>query len=878
MAFFWHRQCLFFYCIFNQLDLHHVRAAWPSTSASKIQLLGLSQDDANTPDPEFGSAQILALFKAAIVLSQRYNMTIDGQWIGWRVEQTNSQLIDALKKTCLAISASNIVGIVGPRLSREAHTIATVAGTLGIPVVSYSATDPDLSSRNAYRSFYRTIPSDASAVVSMVQLFKRFNWTSCLIIYQNDAYGYSGMRVISEEFMKNNVKVRAMIKFDIATRTTEGDLRHYLLHSPTRIVILWAVPTVASIILQYALDQDLLGPHFLWILSSCPSLHSFDKESSKKLVGILTVEPVSAGVLNASINASLLRAAYEVWQQYESDSFPGEDKVDQYALFAFDATWLLIQSLQRFCTMKDRTPSPPCLSFPNASLCFDRHLANANSFLEHVTSTAFLGVTGPIKYEGNGTDRSEGIHYIGKSLRSSPEGLSFVPALKYSERNSWETYHEPSTIIWPGGSCTIPSDRAILSGITLRIGIIASSPFVNIEYYKDELGHNATTFIGYVPDLIELLREKMNFIPNITILHKSFHKKYLYAVADGEYDMIIGDVTVTVERREIVSFSTSIFDDSLRIIIRKPMSVDVDLFSYLRPFSGGLWVAILVAIVYASVAVCLLERRENVALRDRSIRSVAGMSIWYSIGTIMGYGADFQATTVSGRLLTVALYILSLVLVSTYTANLASSLTLARPKYIINGVDDIKNGKLLYNRIAVIENTAIEEYYLKEISRGKRDFYAAKSRQEVLDSLLSQRIDAAFLDGAIAEYTTNEIYCNLTLVGGPLNDVMFGIIIPKNWPYAQDLDTNILSLRESGHLDHLKIKWFQSRRCHDSNPISVAVQIESMAGLFLTVGVITLSSLFSFAWRKRSIIKNYIFTLKSRIYVASQTRHSSTRS
>ena len=862
----------------NRLNVHHVQSAWPSTSVSTIQLLGLFQDEVDSPDPEFGSPQFSALFKAAIVLSQRYNITIDGQWIGWHVEQTNGKLIDTLRKTCLVVSASNVVGIVGPRLSREAHTIATFAGALGIPVVSYTATDPDLSSRNAYRSFYRTIPSDASAAFSMVQLFKRFNWTSCMIIYQNDAYGYSGMRVISEEFMRNDVKVREMIKFDIETRTTEGNLRHYLLNSPTRIVILWAVPTVAKNILQHALDQDLLGPHFLWILSSRPSLHSFTKESSEKLVGILTVEPVTGSVLGAPINVSLLKAAYEVWQEYESDSFPGEDKVDQYALFAFDATWLLIQSLQRFCAMTDAKMTGLCVSFLNASLCFDRHLANADSFLEHITSTAFLGVTGPIEYNGNGTDRSKGIHYIGKSLRSLAQGLGFVPVLKYGESNAWETYHEPSTIIWPGGSCTIPSDRAVLSGINLRIGIIPSSPFADVEHTKGEFGNNATNVTGYVPDLIELLRGKMNFIPNITMLPKSSYTKYVHAVANGEYDMVIGDLTVTAKRREIISFSTSIFDDSLSIVIRKPTSIDLDLFSYLKPFSGGLWMIILVATVYASVVICLLERRENVALRDRSIMSTAGMSVWYSIGTIMGYGADFQATTVSGRLLTVALYILSLVLVATYTANLASNLTLARPKYIINGIDDIKKGKLPYNRIGVLENTAIEQFYLREVSQGRQNFYSARSRQDILDSLLNKRIDAALLDTAIAEYITNEIYCNLTLVGGPLNDDMFGIGIPKNWPYEQDLDMNILSLREGGQLDHLKSKWFQTRKCQDSNDMQIAIQIESMAGLFLTVGVITLFALLSFAWRKRSIIKNYFFTLKTRVYNAPPRMDLSNRS
>lgn len=171
-----------------------------------------------------------------------------------------------------------------------------------------------------------------------------------------------------------------------------------------------------------------------------------------------------------------------------------------------------------------------------------------------------------------------------------------------------------------------------------------------MEDIKDEFGHNITKIIGYVSDLIELLREKINFIPNITFVpSNNSYTKSIYAVANGDYDILMGDVTVTAQRRDIVFFFSSIFDNSLSLIIRKPISVDVDLFSYLRPFSEKLWIGILAATVYASILICLLERRANAALRDRSLLSASAMSIWYSIGIIMGYGLDFKATTASGR-------------------------------------------------------------------------------------------------------------------------------------------------------------------------------------------------------------------------------------
>ena len=78
----------------------------------------------------------------------------------------------------------------------------------------------------------------------------------------------------------------------------------------------------------------------------------------------------------------------------------------------------------------------------------------------------------------------------------------------------------------------------------------------------------------------------MGFIPNIHLVPSNqSYNGLINAVANGVYDMVVGDVTITAARREIVGFSSSIFDNSLRIIIRETSDTDIDLLSYLKPFS-----------------------------------------------------------------------------------------------------------------------------------------------------------------------------------------------------------------------------------------------------------------------------------------------------
>lgn len=179
---------------------------WPTLLvASHIQLLGLFRDEENATNTTELSVHAAVMFHAAIVIAQRSNMTINGTVISWRQEQTGGKVIEALSEACRASSKTSIVGIVGPELSREAHLITASAGKTGITVISYAATDPGLSDRNAHPAFHRTVPSNAAAALAIAHLFRRFDWTSCLLIYQNDAFGTGGAEAIGQAFLKHDL-------------------------------------------------------------------------------------------------------------------------------------------------------------------------------------------------------------------------------------------------------------------------------------------------------------------------------------------------------------------------------------------------------------------------------------------------------------------------------------------------------------------------------------------------------------------------------------------------------------------------------------------------------------------------------------------------
>ncbi|CAF1122907.1 unnamed protein product [Rotaria sordida] len=798
------------------------------------------------------------MFKAAVLLSHQYNITIDGEFLGWQVAETTGGIIDALSDACRAVLNLNTVGIIGPELSRESQLVAPFGEKLGIPVISYASTDPDLSNKKIYPTFYRTVPSDDTAASSLVKLFIRYNWTSCSIIYQNDAFGSGGVKAINQAFNQSKLTVTQTVIFDIGYLGFRGDLKVSLVNSPTRIVIVWAESIYTSIILQKALDLNLVGPSFTWILSSSVSFDSFNKTFQENLIGMLLIEPVVGSVVNVPINQTLLDSALNIWQQYENETYPRSTNVDYYALFAFDATWALIQSLQKLCSSTINNSSS-CLSFVKSSFCFDNRFNQSNLLLDALSTTQFLGVSGPVQFTSNSTNRINGLYYSLKNLHSVASGLSFVSVLEYVDPGNWRTPLKENVIIWPGNTLTSPSSRALLKGVTLRIGIIRGPPFLIVENITDNTGQTIIQYNGYIWNLLNLLKDKIGFNPIIQLAPSNqTYTQIVQSVNDGAYDIVVGDVTVTSTRRELVGFSNAIFDNSLRIIMRKSPDISVDLLSFLKPFSRNLWILVFATFIYAGILMCIIERKDNEDLESGSILSQFVLSVWYCFGNIVGYGVEFNARTAAGRFLTAGLYILSLILVASYTANLASDLTIAKSQGVISGIDDIKNKKIPNNRIGIRVGTASEDYYLSEISGGNKNYHPLYTRQQMYDELLAGTIEVSFLDDGIAQYVTNDIYCNLTLAGNGFDVGIFGIVTPKQWLYAQDLDVNILSLRETGQLEDLRQKWFEQKHCSDSTVTSTAIEIKAVSGLFVTFAVISVLSFLLFLWMKRLMIKGYL--------------------
>ena len=85
-----------------------------------------------------------------------------------------------------------VIGVIGPGYSYEAVHITPFLNLFEIPVISYSATSPELSKKDRFEYFSRTAASDVFQIPAILDLLVSFNWTYVSLLYTDESYGKAG--------------------------------------------------------------------------------------------------------------------------------------------------------------------------------------------------------------------------------------------------------------------------------------------------------------------------------------------------------------------------------------------------------------------------------------------------------------------------------------------------------------------------------------------------------------------------------------------------------------------------------------------------------------------------------------------------------------
>ncbi|KAM9425789.1 glutamate receptor ionotropic, delta-1-like [Pholidichthys leucotaenia] len=477
------------------------------------------------------------------------------------------------------------------------------------------------------------------------------------------------------------------------------------------------------------------------------------------------------------------------------------------------------------------------------------------SMLETIQKGNITGLTGMMDFKDNGSNSHVQFEILGSSFSET-----FGKDIK--RLATWDSVHGLN------GSLKESRIENGMQGVTVKVVTLLEDPFVMVA--ENILGQ-PKRYKGFSIDVLDALAKILGFKYEI---YQVADSKYGSRLPNGSWNGMIGDlinkradlavsaITITPERENVVDFSKRYLDYSVGILLRKPEE-KINIFSLFAPFDLAVWACIAAAIPVVGVLIFLLNRLQ--ALRSSSQNAPPGQpangvgsgtlhsAIWIVYGAFVQQGGDGVVGSVALRIVMGSWWLFTLIVCSSYTANLAAYLTVSRMDHAIRSFQDL--ARQIDVDYGTVRDSAVYDYFRNKgtnpleqdntfaelwrtISKNDGMDYSVSSPSEGIRK--AKKSQYAFLwDMAVLEYAAlTDDDCTITVSGNTMSSKGYGIAMQHGSPYRDLFSQKILELQEKGDLDIMKQKWWpRTGRCDLSNHASAhpdgrSLKLHSFAGIF----------------------------------------------
>ncbi|CAJ0941733.1 unnamed protein product, partial [Mesorhabditis belari] len=413
----------------------------------------------------------------------------------------------------------------------------------------------------------------------------------------------------------------------------------------------------------------------------------------------------------------------------------------------------------------------------------------------------------------------------------------------------------------------------------LRFNIVTLlvDPFVMVRRQNpgDPVLKGNDRFEGYCIDLLELLAKNITgFEYDIFISEgNKYGKKQLDGSWDGAIgyllnetaDVAVAPLTINQERERVVDFSKPFMTTGISIMINKPEKQEYNILSFMQPLGTTIW--ILTACSYIGVSLTIFvvssfspyEQRIQFNRGEFSVTNEFSIynSLWFTLAAFMQQGTDILPRALSGRIASSCWWFYTLIIVSSYTANLAAFLTLEKMTPPIESVEDLADQEtILYGIVkggstqAFFEDSTVPLFkkmwnfmqnahakQLKTAENGTTDSIFVNTYARGIEKVRKSKGKYAFLlEETTNNYENTRKPCNTMKVGINLNTLGYGIATKIGNPLRESINLAILYLQERGELKRLEYKWWYDRaQCEiggTENANSSSLNLSKVAGIF----------------------------------------------
>ncbi|XP_003796852.1 glutamate receptor ionotropic, kainate 4 [Otolemur garnettii] len=732
-------------------------------------------------------------------------------------------------ETMCQILPKGVVAVLGPSSSPASSSI--ISNICGEKEVPHFKVAPEEFVKFQFQRFttLNLHPSNTDISVAVAGVLNFFNCTTaCLICAKAECL--LNLEKLLRQFLisKDTLSVRMLDD----TRDPTPLLKE-IRDDKTATIIIHANASMSHTILLKAAELGMVSAYYTYIFTNLEfSLQRMDSLMDDR------VNILGFSIFNQShaFFQEFAQSLNQSWQE-NCDHVPFTGPALSSALL-FDAVYAVVTAVQELNRSQEIGVKP--LSCGSAQIW-----QHGTSLMNYLRMVELEGLTGHIEFNSKG-QRS---NYALKILQFTRNGFRQIGQWHVAEGLSMDSRLYASNI----------SDS--LFNTTLVVTTILENPYLMLKGNHQEMEGN-DRYEGFCVDMLKELAEILRFNYKIRLVGDGV---YGVPEANGTWtgmvgeliarkaDLAVAGLTITAEREKVIDFSKPFMTLGISILYRVHMGRKPGYFSFLDPFSPGVWLFMLLAYLAVSCVLFLVARltpyewysphpcaqgRCNLLVNQYSL----GNSLWFPVGGFMQQGSTIAPRALSTRCVSGVWWAFTLIIISSYTANLAAFLTVQRMDVPIESVDDLADQTAIeYGTIhggssmTFFQNSRYQTYQrMWNYMYSKQPSVFVKSTEEGIARVLNSNY--AFL----LESTMNEYYrqrnCNLTQIGGLLDTKGYGIGMPVGSVFRDEFDLAILQLQENNRLEILKRKWWEGGKCpKEEDHRAKGLGMENIGGIFVVL-------------------------------------------
>ncbi|WOL17775.1 glutamate receptor 3.7-like [Canna indica] len=756
------------------------------------------------------------------------------------------------------------VAIIGPQSSSIAHMISSISGGLQVPLISYAASDPTLSSFQ-FPYFVRTTQCDSYQMAAVADLIEYFGWRQVIAIYVDDDYGRNGIYYLDDELTEKMSKIYKMPLPVKATRSKIIDLLKMSKALGPRVYVVHATPDSSLEIFSVAEQLNMMTDGYVWLATDWLSTAV---DTFQLAISNFTSHLQGVVGFRQYVPLSREREAFvSRWSDLQKQGVVTSE-LNAYGFFAYDTVWATAHAINDFLNEYENITFSANSDLQSIKgkmqLGTLKNFDEGHLLLKKLLLVNFTGISGQIQFDGdkNIISRRYEIfnivgsmtHRVGYWSNHSGLSISFPENSLVNRPKNMSVNQAVGTITWPGGKTETPRGWVVASREKpLRIAIpnrVSYQEFVRVKNDRD-----VDSVSGYCIDvfreIIKLVPYEVpyNFVPVGNGKSNPDYDDLVNLVLQDVVDAAVGDIAIVTNRSKNSDFTQPYICSGL-VILAPINSMKSSTWVFLRPFTIEMWCMTGAFFFIIGVVIWILEHRVNSDFRGPLKRQCINMFLFSFSTPFQSQQEDVLSTL--GRFVMMVWLFLLMVIMSSYTASLTSFLTVQQLSSPIKGIESLiaSNEPIGYQ-----EGSYARSYLVDGLNVHPSRLVPLGSPEAYKESL-----ERGPKNGGVVAIVDELPYVELFLaktsgfgiIGQTFTRSGWGFAFPRDSPLAVDMSTAILKLSEDGELQKLRKKWFCNTTCISQSGRSSKpnqLHFSCFWGLFVVCGVATMASLLLFLLR-----------------------------